>query len=189
LSTSDYKKYFSEHHNGPFRKVTLLTRPIKPLLDINGSDASLKDLQDRMFASERGQNKVLTLFDKSSQEKAVLINSAAYHLGRPICLISCADFVHHYIGETEKNITRLMAKAENKKWLLFFDEADALFSAYSSDDENEKSLLTIRFDYLLKQMSSHSGLLIVSIDTHTCLDKLAYLTDRLEPISSVFPRR
>ena len=31
------------------------------------------------------------------------------------------------IVATEKNLSRLFDKAENKNWILFFDEADALF--------------------------------------------------------------
>ncbi len=36
-----------------------------------------------------------------------------------------------YIGETEKNLARLFARAESKGWILFFDEADALFGKRS----------------------------------------------------------
>lgn len=35
--------------------------------------------------------------------------------------------VSKFIGETEKNLANLFARAENKDWILFFDEADALF--------------------------------------------------------------
>ena len=35
--------------------------------------------------------------------------------------------VSKYTGETEKNLATLCYKAENKNWILFFDEADALF--------------------------------------------------------------
>jgi ATP-dependent Clp protease ATP-binding subunit ClpA len=36
--------------------------------------------------------------------------------------------VSKYINETEKNLENLFAEASNKQWVLFFDEADALFS-------------------------------------------------------------
>src|SRR6188768_3177613 len=41
--------------------------------------------------------------------------------------IDLSQVVSKYIGETEKNITAIFKKAENKNWILFFDEADALF--------------------------------------------------------------
>jgi SpoVK/Ycf46/Vps4 family AAA+-type ATPase len=37
-----------------------------------------------------------------------------------------------YIGETEKNLSRVFRKASQKEWILFFDEADALFGKRSS---------------------------------------------------------
>lgn len=41
--------------------------------------------------------------------------------------IDLSRVVSKYIGETEKNLSRLFDKAEDKSWVLFFDEADALF--------------------------------------------------------------
>jgi len=35
--------------------------------------------------------------------------------------------VRKYIGETEKNLDALFDESEQKNWILFFDEADALF--------------------------------------------------------------
>jgi SpoVK/Ycf46/Vps4 family AAA+-type ATPase len=41
--------------------------------------------------------------------------------------INLAALVNKYIGETEKNLEQLFTKAAEKNWVLFFDEADALF--------------------------------------------------------------
>ena len=35
--------------------------------------------------------------------------------------------VSKYIGETEKNLARVFDQAAHHGWILFFDEADALF--------------------------------------------------------------
>jgi SpoVK/Ycf46/Vps4 family AAA+-type ATPase len=35
--------------------------------------------------------------------------------------------VSKFIGETEKNLGKIFAQAEDRDWILFFDEADALF--------------------------------------------------------------
>ena len=47
--------------------------------------------------------------------------------GKDVFRIDLSRVVSKYIGETEKNLSRLFDKAENKNWILFFDEADALF--------------------------------------------------------------
>ena len=47
--------------------------------------------------------------------------------GREVYCIDLSMVVSKYIGETEKNLANLFAKAEGQDWILFFDEADALF--------------------------------------------------------------
>ncbi|HAA11694.1 MAG TPA: AAA family ATPase, partial [Cytophagales bacterium] len=55
---------------------------------------------------------------------------------RPVFLVDLSMIVSKYIGETEKNLANIFKKAEDKGWILFFDEADALFSKRT---ENESS--------------------------------------------------
>jgi len=43
--------------------------------------------------------------------------------GKDVFCIDLALVVSKYIGETEKNLSNLLDKAENKNWILFFDEA------------------------------------------------------------------
>jgi SpoVK/Ycf46/Vps4 family AAA+-type ATPase len=182
MSYSDYSKYFVEHHNGPFHGVAFFTRPTKPLRDANLSDAKQQDLKDIMMASERGQNKILTLHNKSNVQRALLLNSAAYHLARPVCYVSCPSFVEHYIGETEKNVSSLLARGETKKWILFFDEADALFGVYSTEEKGNKEILDLRLAYLIKTLSSYPGLVVLSLYTRSCLKRLFFASDRFEPL-------
>ena len=40
--------------------------------------------------------------------------------------IDLSMIVSKYIGETEKNLAKVFDLAENRNWILFFDEADAL---------------------------------------------------------------
>ncbi len=47
--------------------------------------------------------------------------------GKDVFRIDLSRVISKYIGETEKNLSRLFDKAEDKNWILFFDEADALF--------------------------------------------------------------
>ncbi len=46
--------------------------------------------------------------------------------------VDLASVVNQYIGETEKNLDRLLARAESGDAVLFFDEADALFGRRTS---------------------------------------------------------
>ncbi len=44
---------------------------------------------------------------------------------REVFRVDLSMVISKFIGETEKNLANLFAKAENKDWILFFDEADA----------------------------------------------------------------
>ena len=42
--------------------------------------------------------------------------------------IDLSQLVSKYIGETEKNLSMIFDMAENKNWILFFDEEESMFS-------------------------------------------------------------
>jgi SpoVK/Ycf46/Vps4 family AAA+-type ATPase len=41
--------------------------------------------------------------------------------------VDLSMIVSKYIGETEKNFAKIFDKAAHRNWILFFDEANALF--------------------------------------------------------------
>ena len=49
------------------------------------------------------------------------------HCDCDVYKIDLSLIVSKYIGETEKNLAKIFDMAEHKNWMLFFDEADALF--------------------------------------------------------------
>jgi hypothetical protein len=55
----------------------------------------------------------------------------ADEVGVPLYRVDLAEVVSRYIGETEKNLSRLFDRAEDAGAVLFFDEADALFGKRS----------------------------------------------------------
>jgi SpoVK/Ycf46/Vps4 family AAA+-type ATPase len=59
--------------------------------------------------------------------------------------------VSKYIGETEKNLSRIFAQANHSSGILFFDEADALFGKRSevkdSHDRYANDLSNLLFSF------------------------------------------
>jgi len=53
-------------------------------------------------------------------------------LDQPVYKIALSKLVSKYIDETEKNLEAVFDAAEKKGWILFFDEADALFGKRTS---------------------------------------------------------
>jgi phage tail sheath protein FI len=68
-----------------------------------------------------------------------------------------------YIGETEKNLDRLFDQATKEGWVLFFDEADALFGKRSDVEDSHDRFANIEVSYLLRRIKRFDGTVIVSM--------------------------
>lgn len=78
-------------------------------------------------------------------------------LGRPVLQVDSK-----FIGETEKNLERLLARAESTGSVLLFDEADALFGKRSSVNNAHDRYANMEVSYLLESMGNRGiiGVLI-----------------------------
>ena len=84
------------------------------------------------------------------------------HTGKDVFRIDLSRVVSKYIGETEKNLSRLFDKAENKNWILFFDEADALFGKRTDIRDAHDKYANQEVAYLLQRIESYNGLVILA---------------------------
>ena len=57
-------------------------------------------------------------------------------VGKDVFCVDLSMVVSKFIGETEKNLSHVFEVAENKDWILFFDEADALFGKRTNVKES-----------------------------------------------------
>lgn len=81
---------------------------------------------------------------------------------RPVYRIDLSQIVSKYIGETEKNLAGLFARAEHKNWILFFDEADALFGKRTSTKGGNDRYANQEIAYLLQRIESYNGVVILA---------------------------
>lgn len=90
--------------------------------------------------------------------------------------IDLSAVISKYIGETEKNLERLFNTAENKSWLLFFDEADALFGKRTQVRDSHDRYANQETAYLLQRLDVFVGPVIMALN-------------RKGPLASVWRRR
>lgn len=102
------------------------------------------------------------------------------YTGRDVYRIDLSLVVSKYIGETEKNLSRLFDKAANKDWILFFDEADAVFGKRTSVRDSHDKYANQEVSYLLQRIESHPGLVILASNLKSNLD--AAFTRRFQSI-------
>ncbi|MFK0089589.1 ATP-binding protein [Pseudomonas sp. NPDC090755] len=90
--------------------------------------------------------------------------------GREVFRVDLSRVVSKYIGETEKNLARLFDKAENKQWILFFDEADALFSKRTDVRDSLDRHANQEVAYLLQRIETYNGLVILATNQRSNID-------------------
>ncbi len=82
--------------------------------------------------------------------------------GMDVYRVDLSSVVSKYIGETEKNLANLFNMAENKRWILFFDEADALFGKRLSTQSSNDMFANQQVAYLLQRVEDFNGVAILA---------------------------
>lgn len=90
---------------------------------------------------------------------------------RPVFRVDVSMLVSKYIGETEKQLSKLFDKAENKNWILFFDEADAIFGKRTNVRDAHDKYANQEVSYLLQRIETFSGLIILASNFKNNMDK------------------
>lgn len=107
------------------------------------------------------------------------------YTGKDVFRIDLSFVVSKYIGETEKNLANLFDKAQNKNWILFFDEADALFGKRTDVRDAHDKYANQEVAYLLQRVENYPGLVILSSNYKSNIDEA--FTRRFNSIIQ-FPR-
>lgn len=90
---------------------------------------------------------------------------------RPVYRLDLSKVVSKYIGETEKNLAKIFDQAENKDWILFFDEADALFGKRGETKDARDRYANQEVSYLLQRIEGFAGLVILATNFKQNVDE------------------
>lgn len=112
-----------------------------------------------LFYGPPGTGKTLT---------ATLIGSSA---GVDVYRIDLSMVVSKYIGETEKNLANVFDQATNKHWILFFDEADALFGKRTQTSSSNDRYANQEVSYLLQRVEDYPGVVILATNLKANIDE------------------
>lgn len=124
-----------------------------------GMGKRLKPGYKALFYGPPGTGKTLT---------AGLLGKLA---GLDVYRVDLSMVVSKYIGETEKNLEKIFSKAEHKNWILFFDEADALFGKRTSISDAHDKYANQEIAYLLQRLEDYNGLVILSSNMRGNVDE------------------
>ncbi len=144
-----------------------MVRPIKPTASwdrlATTPPATLTKL--RSIASDQTNTAGLIFFSgQRGTGKTLAAEVLAKELGRELLYIDLSAVVSKYIGETEKNLDAVFAKAEQGGAILLFDEADALFGKRSEVKDSHDRYANIEINYLLQRIEAYAGIVIIATE-------------------------
>ncbi|MBS1800202.1 MAG: ATP-binding protein [Acidobacteria bacterium] len=100
------------------------------------------------------------LLTGASADSAAAAQAMAHDAGRQLYRVDLSAVASKYIGETEKNLDRAFAAAEESGAILFFDEADALFGKRTEVKDSHDKYANIEVSYLLERLESFHGVAV-----------------------------
>ncbi len=128
------------------------------IMDDWGLGKSLTPGYRILFYGPPGTGKTLT---------ATLLGS---ELGVDVYRIDLSMVVSKYIGETEKNLANVFDQAQHQNWILFFDEADALFGKRTQTVNSHDRYANQEISYLLQRVEDYSGIVILATNLKDNID-------------------
>jgi AAA+ superfamily predicted ATPase len=107
----------------------------------------------------------------SGTGKTMSAEVMATDLGLPLYRVDLAAVVSKYIGETEKNLSKIFDDASASGAILFFDEADALFGKRSEVHDAHDRYANLEVSYLLQRMEEYDGIVVLASNLRNNIDE------------------
>ncbi|KWN66030.1 ATP-binding protein [Burkholderia ubonensis] len=185
LSAADLRAAFRLRAQQDFGKLAQRIEPVRTFDDLIVSDEVRLQL-DEILAAIRQRDAVWrqgfarkvgygfgisALFHgDSGTGKTMVAEVLAGALGVDLIKVDLSTVVNKYIGETEKNLSRIFDLAQADAGVLFFDEADALFGKRSETKDAHDRHANIEVSYLLQRLENYPGLVVLSTNHRAHLD-------------------
>ena len=117
-----------------------------------------------------GNGVSILLYGPPGTGKTMAAQVIANELTLPLYRVDISQISSKYIGETEKNLAVIFAAAAKANVILFFDEADALFSKRTSVGDSHDKYANSETAYLLQKIEEYDGMSILSTNYYNNFD-------------------
>jgi hypothetical protein len=138
-------------------------------------------------ARTRANQGVRVLFTGASGTgKSLAAQWIASQLGLAIYRVDLSAMLSKWIGDTEKNLAELLARAEHADAVLLFDEADTLFGKRTEVSNANDRFANAQTNYLLQRIETHAGIVVLTSNSRARFDsaftrRLDFIVDFTAP--------
>jgi DNA polymerase III delta prime subunit len=106
----------------------------------------------------------------SGTGKTLAARILAAELGTDVYRVDLAAIVDKYVGETEKNLHRVLAGAEELDVVLLIDEGDSLLGNRTEVRSANDRFANLETNYLLQRLEHHQGIVVVTTNAADRID-------------------
>ena len=107
----------------------------------------------------------------SGSGKTLAARLLAAELGKELYRVDLAATVNKYLGETEKNLNRVLSAAEELDVVLLIDEGDALMANRTDVGSSNDRYANLETNFLLQRIESFEGILVVTTNAIDRIDR------------------
>lgn len=118
-----------------------------------------------------GQGISILMYGPPGTGKTMTAQVLAKEVGLDLFRVDLSQIVDKYIGETEKNLGSLFDAAQDINCILFFDEADALFSKRTEVNDSKDKYANVETAYLLQRIEQFPGITILATNNARNFDE------------------
>jgi ATPase family associated with various cellular activities (AAA) len=114
---------------------------------------------------------VRALFEgPSGTGKTLAARVLANELGLDLYRVDLSAVVNKYVGETEKNLSRVLGRAEDLNVILLLDEGDSLMTRRTDVKSSNDRYANLETNYLLQRLETYTGIVIVTTNAGHSID-------------------
>lgn len=117
-----------------------------------------------------GNGVSLLLYGPPGTGKTMAAQVISNELGIPLYKVDVSQIFSKYVGETEKNLSVIFNAAKGSNVILFFDEADSLFSRRTEISSSNDKYSNSETAFLLQKIEEYDGMSILATNLYANFD-------------------
>ena len=107
----------------------------------------------------------------SGTGKTLAARILAAELGKDLYRVDLAAIINRYIGESEKNMHRVLSHGESHDIVLLLDEGDSLMSKRTEVKSSNDRYANLETNYLLQRLETYQGIVLVTTNLGDNIDQ------------------